>query len=128
MFAEESDRYYTDNHINGRFWKTMEFTEKLYYLYGMVDGVTIISDAKPIFDEANNIKPSVSTMILSQTGRFFIPRGSYKEIVKFIDKYYSKKSNLDKPVYLGYIDYLAEQKEWSALSSWSERMKNSLGR
>ncbi len=122
--AEEADPHYTGNHINGRFWKKLDFSNKLYFLYGMIDGVTLISEAKPILDEAANIRPAVSKMILKSTGRFFIPGGTYKDVVKFIDDLYSKDPNLDIPVYAAYAEYLADQKEWSALKGWDEALKN----
>ena len=124
LYAEEADPHYTGNHINGRFWNKLEFSNKLYFLYGMIDGVTLISEAKPLLDEAANIRPAVSEMILKSTGRFFIPGGTYKDVVKFIDDLYSKDSNLDIPAYAAYAEYLADQKEWSALKSWDEALKN----
>ena len=121
--AEEPDPHYTNGHINGRFWNKLEYSNKLYFLYGIVDGVTLISDAKPVLDEAANIRPSVSEMILKSTGRFFVPSGTYKDVVDFIDGLYSDESDLDVPVYAAYAEYLAKQKEWGMLESWDEALK-----
>ena len=121
--AQGADSDYTEDHINGRFWKKLDFSGKLYYLYGIIDGVSVISESKPVLDEAHNYSPKVSEMILKSTGRFFIPGGTYKEIVKFIDDYYSDDRNLDVPAYNAYTKYLAEQKDWSALENWDESLK-----
>jgi hypothetical protein len=124
VFAQEADDvFYTDNHINGKFWKRLDFDEKLFYLYGIVDGLSVVSESKPDFDEAHNIRPKVSDMILRSTKVFFIPRGGYKEIVDFIDGFYSKEDNLTLPVYRAYTFYLAEQKEWSAIGGWGEMLE-----
>jgi hypothetical protein len=123
LYAEDNDPHYTDNHINGRFWNKLDFSNKLYFLYGMIDGVTLISEAKPVLDEAANIRPSVSEMILRSTGRFFVPSGTYKEVVEFIDELYSKDTNLDIPVYAAYAEYLGKQKDWKALKSWDEALE-----
>jgi len=119
---DADDVFYTDNHINGKFWKRLDFDEKLFYLYGIVDGITVVADSKPIFDEAHNIRPSVSDMILRSTKVFFVPKGGYKEIVGYIDGFYKKKANLELPVLKAYTRYLAEQKEWSTLEGWGKML------
>jgi len=123
VYSQDSEEYFTDNHINGHFWKMLKFNEKLHYLYGIVDGVSLISTAKPVFDEAHNYSPKVSEGILLSTGRFFVPKGTYDDIVTFLDTYYSDSANLSNPVYTAYSLYLADQKGWENLPKWNEALR-----
>jgi len=120
--AQDSEKYYTNNHINGLFWKRFDFNEKLHYLYGIIDGISVISKAKPVLDEAHNYSPKVTEGILASTGRFFVPNGTYDDIIAFLDHFYSNEGNMRTPVYAAYAMYLADKKGWAALNKWDETL------
>lgn len=122
--ASDENPRFTGNHINGAFWKSMEQNAKFHYLYGVIDGITVIAESKPVFDKAHNINPELSKNILESAGRFYVPKGTYEDIVNYIDTFYSDPANLKTPVYAAYLHYISKQKGWSAIESWDNILKD----
>ena len=78
--AQEDPENKTEGLRNGRWWKEQQFTAKLYYLLGIMDGAGYVL-----------AKPNFKTRDFSIAESLRIFNVKYEELIAEIDKFYSSE-------------------------------------
>jgi hypothetical protein len=82
--ARDHPEFFSKDLHNGRFWRALNETQKIFYISGYREGISIGL-------RAANTKPETAQTYLP----FNLPNG---DIVKGVDKFYSKPENLRFPI------------------------------
>lgn len=89
---DSSVNEYTNGYPNGRFWEVLSDFEKVVYVRGFRDGLTLGAAGEVISPK------KVIEAMLEATDGYYVKRFTYEDHVQEIDKPYAAKENILIPI------------------------------
>ena len=123
LYAQEEEALRTEGRINGRGWRTLDSTQKFYYILGLVDGIRISSESNLTFEGDESIDQYSVDITLEGLNVLIFPNMTYVDSIAYLDDFYSDATNLNIPVTMAYGFMIAEKREWVDYVELKEHIK-----
>jgi hypothetical protein len=98
VYANADDSL-THNKSNGRHWNALSRNEKIEFVTGYHEGVSACASIQSDFLGADKEAQANIENILGNLKKRFLPLGAtYDDVVGYLDNFYAKPDNWDKPI------------------------------
>lgn len=96
-------------YYNGRYWNTLNETEKYHYLLGMAETINMCSTMKLTYDNIKISEEEVAKLLSCLLVYLPTSRMTYGEIILYLNNFYSEPLNVNIPIHFVYLLMSAEQ-------------------